>query len=212
MDESAPADPLPPSFATGLMGGPPLRINVVGTSGSGKTTFAAALAERLGHRHVELDELNWGPNWSEAAPAEFRARVRQALAGDGWVVDGNYRAVRDLIWPRADTLVWLDYSRTVVTWRIVTRSISRLVRRTEMWAGNRETLRKLLSRDSIVWWSVSTYARRRREYPALIAAHPQLDVVRLHSPAAAERWLRSLPQAAASAATTPDARASAQKP
>ncbi len=176
---------------------PPVRINVVGTSGSGKTTFARAIAARLGYPHVELDALHWGPNWTEAEPAEFRTRVSEALAGERWVLDGNYSAVRDLVWPRVETLVWLDFARSVVTWRVVRRSLARLVRRTELWAGNRETLGKLLGRDSIIWWSISTYARRRRDYPALIAAHPHLRVVRLRSPAAAERWLHSLPRATA---------------
>ena len=168
------------------------RINVIGTSGSGKTTFARALACRLALPSIELDELNWQANWQQVTDEVMRARVAEAAAGEAWVIDGNYSVSRDLLWARADTLVWLDYSRSVVTWRIVTRSLSRLVRRTEMWAGNRESLRQMLSRDSIIWWSVSTYARRRREYPQLIAAHPHLRVIRLRSPQRADRWLRSL--------------------
>jgi adenylate kinase family enzyme len=173
---------------------PPLRrINVVGTSGSGKTTFARALAARLGHPHVELDALNWGANWTQAAPEVMRQRVADAIAPERWVIDGNYSVSRDLLWARADTIVWLDFSRRVVTWRVVRRTLSRIVRRTEIWAGNRESVRMLLSRDSIIWWSVSTYGRRRRQYPSLLAAHPHLRVVRLRSPREADRWLRSLP-------------------
>jgi adenylate kinase family enzyme len=171
---------------------PPLlrRINVVGTSGSGKTTFARSLAAHLGHPHVELDALNWGAKWTQATPEVMRQRVAEAVAGDRWVVDGNYSVSRDLLWARADTVVWLDFSRPVVTWRVMRRTFSRLVRRTEMWAGNRESLRMMLSRNSIIWWSLRTYARRRRQYPALLAAHPHLRVVRLRSPREAERWLR----------------------
>jgi adenylate kinase family enzyme len=172
---------------------PGRRINVVGTSGAGKTTFARALAARLGLPCIELDALNWEAGWVEADHEVFRERVRTATEAEVWVLDGNYSRVRDLLWARADTLVWLDFSRSVVTWRIVTRSLARLVRRTELWAGNRERVWQLFGRDSIIWWSVSTYARRRRDYPALIAQHPHLQVVRLRSPAAAERWLRRLP-------------------
>ncbi len=188
------------------------RINVIGTSGVGKSTFAVALAARLGYRCVELDELHWGPNWTEAEPGDLRCKVDEATAGETWVVDGNYSAVRDIVWPRADTIVWLDLHRSVVTWRIVIRSVSRIARRTMLWGDNRESLPMLLGRDSIIWWSVSTYARHRRDYPALIAAHPHLQLIRLRSPRGAERWLRSLPQRPARAATTPGARASAQKP
>ncbi|HET9877892.1 MAG TPA: adenylate kinase [Candidatus Limnocylindria bacterium] len=168
------------------------RINVVGTSGSGKTTFAAELSARLDIPHVELDALNWTGGWQQADPDVMRARVAAAVSGERWVIDGNYSVSRDLVWARADTVVWLDLPRSVVTWRIVTRTLTRLVRRTEMWAGNRESLRMLLSRDSIVWWSVSTYARRRRDYPRLLAAHPDLRVVRLRTPRQADRWLRSV--------------------
>jgi adenylate kinase family enzyme len=189
---------------------PGRRVTVVGTSGAGKTTFARELARRLALPCVELDALNWEPGWVEADHAVFRERVAAATAAPAWVVDGNYSRVRDLVWGRADTLVWLDFPRSVVTWRILTRSIVRVARRTELWAGNRERLRQLFGRDSIIWWSVSTYARRRRDYPALIAQHPHLELVRLRSPAAAGRWLHEVSHpdgtAAASSADPPFAR------
>ena len=89
------------------MDGP--RIVVVGVTGSGKTTLARQLAERFGVRHVELDGLNWEANWVQASTEVFRERVTEATAGDGWVVDGNYRKTHDITWPRATMIVWLDY-------------------------------------------------------------------------------------------------------
>ena len=84
------------------------RVVVVGATGSGKSIFAQRLAARLGAEYVELDELFWEADWTEAAPDVFRARVERATAGPRWVVAGNYGRVRDLLWPRADTVVWLD--------------------------------------------------------------------------------------------------------
>src|SRR5690349_14236388 len=85
------------------------RIMIVGTTGSGKTTLACQLAKRLALSQVDLDALYWNPQWTPAPPEVFRERVSTALSGDRWVVDGNYQQVRDLIWQRADTFIWLDY-------------------------------------------------------------------------------------------------------
>lgn len=146
------------------------RIAVVGTTGSGKTTLAQQLAERLGIPHVELDALYWGPNWTEPTREEFRARVAQAVAGDRWVADGNYSKVRDLVWSRADTAVWLDYSLPVILWQLARRTLRRVATQEELWSGNRERMRgAFFSRNSLFVWALQTYWRRRRDYPRLLA-------------------------------------------
>jgi adenylate kinase family enzyme len=168
------------------------RIHIVGTSGAGKTIFAASLTQRLMVPHVEIDALAWGPNWSETPREELRQHLAAALAGPSWVVDGNYGFLRDLVWSRADTVVWLDYSFPVVIGRALRRTARRILRHELLWSGNRETLRKALSRESIVLWSLKTFRRRRREYPTLFAGRPALTVVRLTSPTTARRWLESV--------------------
>jgi adenylate kinase family enzyme len=170
------------------------RVNVVGTSSSGKSTLAIALAERLGTPYVELDALHWEPNWSEAPNAVMRERVRSAISAEAWVVDGNYSAVRDLIWERADTVVWLDLPLPTILARYAGRTVRRLRTRQELWSGNRERLRKLLGRDSLLWWILGTYRRRRRDYPVLLAAHPHITAIRLRSPREATAWLAGVSQ------------------
>jgi adenylate kinase family enzyme len=166
------------------------RINVVGTSSVGKTKMAAALASLLSVPHVELDALHWGPNWTEAPDEIFRERVSTATAGEEWVVDGNYAKARDLVWDRAEAVVWLDLPLRTILWRWLWRTSRRVARREELWSGNRERLStQLFSRESLLWWILSTYRRRRREYPALLAARPELVAVRLRSAREAERWL-----------------------
>src|SRR5688572_30807780 len=93
---------------------PPTRVAVVGTSCSGKTTFARALAPRLGAPYTELDVLYWGPDWSPRPLDEFRARVEAAVSTPSWVIDGNYSIVRDLVWGRATTLIWLDFPFSLI--------------------------------------------------------------------------------------------------
>src|SRR5262245_7432020 len=114
------------------------RINVVGTTGAGKTTTARQIACRLGLPHVELDALHWDANWTEAPLAIFRERVAQALAGDAWVVDGNYTKARDLVWSRVELVVWLDYSWPRILWQLLWRTLRRTLLREELWSGNRE--------------------------------------------------------------------------
>ncbi len=170
------------------------RISVIGTSGSGKTTLARQLSQALHLPHVELDALYWGPNWTPTPIDPFQARVIQALSGDRWVVDGNYSKVRQMVWRQADTVVWLDYSLAVVLGRLTRRTLQRMVRQEELWNGNREPWQRLFNRDSILLWALSTYGKRRREYPQLLSQpeHAHLRVVQLRSPEATRQWLSNL--------------------
>lgn len=174
------------------------RIAVVGTTGSGKTTLAERLARTLRCPFIELDALFWGPDWARAPTDIFRERVAAALAGERWTVGGNYGMARDLIWARADTLIWLDYPLPFVLWRLLRRTLRRIVTREELWAGNRETWRaQFFSRDSLFVWALQTHARYRREFLADLGrpAYAHLHWVRHRSARAAERWLDSAGQA-----------------
>ncbi len=173
------------------------RIAIVGTTGSGKTTLARQVAQRCLLSHVELDALQWEPNWTPAEPQVFRDRVRLALSGDRWVVDGNYSAVRDIVWARADTVVFLDYPFRLVLRRLLKRTLRRSLYQEELWNGNRETFRQsFFSRDSILVWLLRTYSQKRKKYPILFQRpeYAHLAIVQLRSPKAAEQWLLSLDQ------------------
>ncbi len=173
------------------------RTVVVGTTGSGKSTTAARLATALGLPYVELDAINWQPNWiglNETDVPLFRSRVEEAVRGDAWVVDGNYGIARDLIWPKATAVVWLDYSFGLVFWRLLRRTLRRSLRREVLWAGNRESLRRSLSRDSILLWALKTHWRRRRSLRRRLSEPEQahLRLFHMQRPSGAERWLRGV--------------------
>ena len=143
------------------------RISVVGNSGSGKTTAARQLAALLDVPHVELDAIFHQPGWQELPTAEFRDRVARRTQEPAWVIDGNYNAVRDLVWSRADTVVWLDLPRRRVMWRVVRRTLARLVLRRELWDGNREPLSNVWSLDpqrSIIAWAWTQHESYRQRY------------------------------------------------
>lgn len=162
------------------------RVAIIGPSGSGKSTLAAHLAPRLEATIVELDALFHRPNWEPTPTPEFRAKVSAAIDTDRWIVAGNYSIAMDIIHGAADTIVWLDMPRWLVTWRVVRRSIRRVVTREELWNGNREHWRNLVNRDpevNIIMWAWEHHPKHRAKYEALATtplwAHA--DVHRLRS-------------------------------
>src|SRR5688572_17867037 len=135
------------------------RVLVWGATGSGKTTFARRLGAMLGLPAIELDALFWNANWVDTPAEEFKARVSAALASaaGGWVCDGNYRGrLGDLALTQADTVVWLHLPWRVSFWRVFKRTVGRAWTKEQMWAGNTESWRLgFMSKDSILWWSIS---------------------------------------------------------
>lgn len=173
---------------------PHKRIVVIGTTSSGKSTLAEAMAKKIGGDFIELDALHWEPNWVEAPDDIFRQRVEQATQAEKWVVAGNYSKTRELVWSRAEAIIWLDYPFHVVFWRMLTRTVRRVVTREELWNGNRENLwtqLKLWSEESLIHWFFKTYWRRKREIPLLWAEsqYKHLRIIQLKSPKAADGFL-----------------------
>jgi adenylate kinase family enzyme len=167
-----------------------MRIVIVGTSGSGKTTLATRLSAALGLERIELDAVAWQPGWNALHlndPEEFRRRVAEAASGERWVCDGNYRIARDILWPRATHLIWLDYDRPVIMRRVIARSVSRAVNGRELWNGNFEDWRKWLRASHPIRWAWDTWAANRTRNEAEIAdpANGHLRVFRLRKPAEA---------------------------
>jgi adenylate kinase family enzyme len=168
----------------------------VGTSGVGKSTFTSSLARGLGCPFLELDSVFHQADWVPLALDSFRAQVADFAAGERWVIDGNYSKVRDLVWARADTVVWLDLPRRTVMRRVVWRTLRRVAGRVELWNGNRERWRNLLTLDkeeSVISWAWQTHAANQAKFEAAMAdpVNGHLRFVRLTSPAAVRRFLHA---------------------
>jgi len=176
---------------------PHKRINVIGTTSSGKSTLAGALGMRLAIPYIELDALYWNPNWAGTDDESFREKVETAIRSPRWVVAGNYSRVRNLIWSKAEAIVWLDYPFSVVFWRLLTRTVRRAVTQEELWNGNRDKFwrhLKLWSDESLFKWLFKTYWRRKREIPLQLQQreYQHLQVFHFKSPCETERWLDRL--------------------
>lgn len=171
------------------------RIAVVGTSCSGKTVLARALAEVLDVPHVEMDLLYWLPNWQKRPKDEFRRLLRAAGAGDAWVMDGNYGWARDIVLPRVTHVVWLNYPFWTVLRRALVRTVCRVATREKVCNGNCESFRgSFLHYEGMPWWVVRTHRKVRRRYEALRESneHPHLEVIELKNQDEADALVRRL--------------------
>ncbi len=171
---------------------------MVGNSGSGKTRLAGELARVLGVEHIELDAIRHLPGWEQIDPGELMAAVGAIAATDAWVIDGNDgTVVEGPVWERADTVVWLDLPRRVVMRQVIARSVRRVVTRTELWNGNRESWRNLLAWDpdtSVVRWAWTRHETYRQRFGAARAS-PTLEhvrFVRLRSHHEIDEWVRTV--------------------
>lgn len=175
----------------------PKRYAIVGATSSGKTTFAKKLAVIIGGDSIDLDALHWEPNWVEAKDEVFRERTQKATEKDCWVVAGNYKQVRDIVWARAEAVIWLDYPFPLVFWRLISRIVYRSVTKEKIFNGNQEQFwrhMKLWSEESLIHWLFKTYWKIKRTYPNLFALpeHSHLQIFRFKTPRQATRWLKKL--------------------
>ncbi|WP_273735924.1 AAA family ATPase [Mycolicibacterium septicum] len=167
----------------------PRRIAVAGVTGSGKTTLAVRLSHEFDLPYVEIDSLYHGPGW-EPRPT-FISDVEQFIAGDSWVIEWQYRAVRSQIVTRADTLLWLDLPTPVALRQLTRRTLRRRLGRLELWNGNTEPpLRTIFTdRDHILRWGFRTRNKLRDTIPALGSQVPHLHIVRFTRHRDVEAWL-----------------------
>lgn len=140
------------------------RIVIIGSCGSGKTTLGRHLAENLGYPITDLDELHWLPNWVERPREEFTLLIEKTVSTPTWIICGNYSKFRHLIWPKVDTIIWIDPPLFTLLRRVLTRSIKRMIDKKPMCNGNYETLGRLFCKKSIVIYLLKNYYRHRRSF------------------------------------------------
>jgi len=170
------------------------KINVIGTTGSGKSSFSKLLAKKLDYSYIQMDQLFWQPNWIESSDEEFTAKIAEAVSGNAWVLDGNYSRTNTIKWQNVDTIIWLDYSYPRTFYQLMTRTLCRIISKKELWpkTGNKESFKSaFLSRDSIIIWFFKNYGNNKYRYTKLMNAHclPHVKFIRLGSPKDAKEFL-----------------------
>ncbi|MFC4243986.1 adenylate kinase [Gryllotalpicola reticulitermitis] len=170
----------------------PRRILLHGATGSGKSTAAVRIAAILGRPVTLADEIGWLPGWRERPVEEQRAMVQAAAAGDSWVFDSAYSKWRDLVMPSVDLIIGLDYSRWLSLTRLIVRTARRVITGEFICNGNRETLRKALSADSIVIWHFRSWKKKRVTMRAWSADQTGPPTILFRRPRDLEAWIGGL--------------------
>lgn len=173
------------------------RINVIGTTGSGKSTFSENLAAKLAYPCIHMDQLFWKPDWEGSTDEEFIPKVESAISGETWVLDGNYNRTNDVKWKNVDTVIWLDYSYPRTFYQLLIRTINRVLTREELWpgTGNRDSFRRsFMSKDSIFIWFFRSYKRNKLRYVKLYQSpdFERIRLIRLRSPKDAKAFIKSI--------------------
>lgn len=165
------------------------RILVIGVSGAGKSTLARAAAERLELPFIPTDDLYWSQNWGRVPAQQVCDQIAQLTTAPAWVLDGNFDAQRELVWGRADTIVWLDYPLVVTLPRLVKRNLGWYLSRKPVWAGNVMTLPQALSG---MGHGLRGFRSKRRGYPEVLTTFTSAQTLRFRRPKETARWLEKL--------------------
>jgi adenylate kinase family enzyme len=197
--ERALADPVPPAeggrkVERARAGGGRVvqRVLVYGVTGTGKSTLAEEIAGRTGIGWHSVDDLTWEPGWVQVPEEEQRRRIEEICAGERWILDTAYEAWREVVLPRTQLIVALDYPRWVSLGWLLWRTALRVVDHRKICNGNTESVRQALSRNSIIVWHFQSFARKRARIRGWAADPPGPTVLRLTSPRATKRWLAGL--------------------
>ncbi|WP_367123787.1 adenylate kinase [Streptomyces phytohabitans] len=167
------------------------KVAVFGPPATGKSTLARRLSVELGHPHTDLDDILFGSD-GPLPLEEFRRRAEEVTRGDEWIVEGNFSKLADVVWHRADVLVWLDFPLPLIVYRIVRRSLRQLTGREDSAQARRLTWRKaFFGRRSLLRTAIRKYRENRPRYSRQVAGTARLgvEVVRLRGPREVRDWM-----------------------
>ncbi len=164
------------------------RIIIIGCGGAGKSTLARQLGEKLDLPVVHLDQLFWLPGWVERPRVEFDVLMRQELAKDKWIMDGNFNRTMPERIARCDTVIYLDFSRGACLLGVLKRILTTYgTVRPDMGAGCPERF----DLDFLKWvWNFNKNKRER--YYRLLNEAEGVETIVLNNRRMVKRFLNSL--------------------
>jgi adenylate kinase family enzyme len=168
------------------------RILIYGVTGSGKTTLAEKVAAKTGIPLHLADEIGWNPGWQEVPMDEQILRVEKVVAEDSWILDSAYGKWLDVVLPRTELIVCLDYPRWISLGRLVRRTFRRCCFKETSCNGSQEMISRALSRDSIILWHFKAFPNKKRRMNQWATHSDGPMIVTCKSPKDAERWLSAL--------------------
>jgi adenylate kinase family enzyme len=172
------------------------KIIIIGSTCSGKSTLAGKLSKKLAIPHIQLDSLFWKTNWEASSDEDFFKKIKVVVSKDQWIVDGNYGRAQHLSWALADTVIWIDLPFWMTFFQSLKRSLTRALSRNEIWpgTGNRESLWRMFSRDSIIVWLFKTYDLNKLRFQKQIEdpRYNQIKFYRLRSRKEMNQFLEDL--------------------
>tara|TARA_R110001583_G_scaffold40778_5_gene130116 strand:- start:9195 stop:9698 length:504 start_codon:yes stop_codon:yes gene_type:complete len=98
------------------------KIAIIGSSGSGKSTFSLQLSEKLNLPVIHLDKHFWKPGWEKTENTQWREFQKNICLGDSWIIEGNYKNTLDIRLNACDTIIFLDVNRFTCLYRVMKRS------------------------------------------------------------------------------------------
>ena len=172
------------------------KIMLIGSPGSGKSTFGKKLAQATGLPLFHLDALYWKPNWVETPREEWDSLLQKLVSEPQWIIDGNYGRTLDIRMQAADTIIWLQKPNWLCVWRAIKRQAGHFGKvRSDMGEGCVERFRWEFLRFLLFIWRFPKQSARNLE--ERIRKHAALDpgkkVVILRSDAETTAFLNSLP-------------------